>query len=443
MGKKELLRNFIEIDISQLVKADWNYKLDDPVKKEKLKANIKRNGQIENIIIRELDTGFFEVVNGNHRLDAFVELGFTRVVAYNCGRISLPQAQRIAIETNETRFESDQIKLAGLIEEIKIEFSDEDLITTLPWTEAELLDILNVGHSTIDDISEIEDDNFTGKVPDNPKTQPGDLYELNGHRLLCGDSTNPDDVAKLMNGQLAHMLFTDPPYNINYPEFNKNRSESGKDWTDSYCSEWRDSMSDSDYISFLKSFIQNAKNNLIEWGHYYIWHASTYYRELITVLEELDIPYDKVPIQWVKQVAPLSWVRYKRITEPCIFGGRGAVNGNGEGARWFGPNNETNAWIINREHNGNYIHPTQKPVSLASRAIRNSSQKGEIVLDMFLGSGTTLIASDILERFCYGLELEPRYCDAIILRYIQYCQDNDKPLSIIRNNEEFDKSFFE
>jgi len=138
MGKKGNKMGFIEFGIDKLVKADWNYKTEDLDKSEKLKANIKRNGQVENILIRELDTGFFEVVNGNHRLDVFKDLGLKKVMCYNLGSISEQQAMRIAIETNETRFESDSIILGERIKELTKEFELEDLVSTLPYTEKEI-----------------------------------------------------------------------------------------------------------------------------------------------------------------------------------------------------------------------------------------------------------------------------------------------------------------
>ncbi len=437
------LNNFIIIDIDKLVKADWNYKQDNDILKEKLKENFKRNGQIENIIVRELVTGFYEIVNGNHRYDAMKELNIKQVIAFNLGKISLAAAQRIAIETNETRFASDTDILAKLLQEINLEFPDEDLINTLPFTPEELDGFL---HFNSDDLivgnPDAEEDDFDPEVlpREAPKTKKGDLYEFesNGyrHRLLCGDSTNDIDVKILMNGDLAHLLYTDPPYNINYTEFNNERAGGkGKDWGEDYCSEWNDEMSDSDYQAFLIKFLKLAKEHMIDWGHYYVWHATTYFVDVLKAFEVNAIPYDKVPIQWVKQVAPISWVRYKRKSEPCVYGGKGAVNGNGAGARWFGPNNETNIWEISRGHNVNYIHPTQKPVALASRAIINSTQQGESVLDMFMGSGTTLIASDMLNRLSYGMEFGEKFCDMITLRFAKYKSDSNSEFYIYRNGQ--------
>ncbi len=129
---------FTQIDIDRLVKADWNYKDDDQTRLEKLVANLKRNGQVENIIVRELETGFFEVVNGNHRYDAMVSLGVNRVWCFNLGRVSLAAAQRIAVETNETKFDSNQLRLAEVIREIQQEFPLEELVSTLPFSEQDI-----------------------------------------------------------------------------------------------------------------------------------------------------------------------------------------------------------------------------------------------------------------------------------------------------------------
>jgi hypothetical protein len=133
-----MIENYREIKITNLVKADWNYKKNDEHKKEKLKENIKRNGQIENIIIRSLDTGFYEVVNGNHRFEALKELGMETAICYDLGNISQRAAMRIAIETNETKFDTDQVSLAELIKEIVEEFPIDELELTMPYSDQDL-----------------------------------------------------------------------------------------------------------------------------------------------------------------------------------------------------------------------------------------------------------------------------------------------------------------
>ena len=132
------LDKFVELPLDQLALAPWNYKLDDEEKVAKLINNVKLNGQVENLIVRELATGFFEVVNGNHRLDAFRRMGMTTAVCFNLGSISDVAARRIAIETNETKFAVDDLKLAALLKDIRTEVSLDDLVATMPYTEVDL-----------------------------------------------------------------------------------------------------------------------------------------------------------------------------------------------------------------------------------------------------------------------------------------------------------------
>ncbi len=135
-------KGFIQVPLDKLIRAKWNYKIDDAALKEKLKENIKRNGQVENIVVRELPKGLLEVINGNHRLDSFSELGFTSVYCFNCGKIPEIQAKRLAIELNESRFESDFIKLSENIGDLLKAFGAEDLDKTLPYSQEEMTDLV-------------------------------------------------------------------------------------------------------------------------------------------------------------------------------------------------------------------------------------------------------------------------------------------------------------
>ncbi|MBS1562569.1 MAG: ParB N-terminal domain-containing protein [Bacteroidetes bacterium] len=425
---------YVNVETSRLVKADWNYKLDSVELAEKLAANIKRNGQIENIIIRQLPSGFYEVVNGNHRYDAMLHLGFTHIMAYNLGSISEQHAQRVAIETNETRFDTDPHKLAKLIEELQVEFNLADLESSLPFNADELTAMLSGMNVLLPSTAEdsIEDD-FSAEVAD-PVSKRGDIYQLGPHRLLCGDSTNTEDVATLMNGRAAHLLFTDPPYNIDYNDLNAKR-DGGKDWNETTGAEWTDKMDDDSYRSFLIDFLANAKRHLVKHAHYYVWHAAQYGYEVCEAFKVNEIPFDKVPIIWKKNAAPISYARYKRIYEPCIYGGLGATNGAGEHARWFGDNSEVGVWEISRESVTTYVHPTQKPLALVSRALQNSTEPGDVVLDLFGGSGSTLIACEQMNRICHTMEMDPCYVDVIVMRYIAWREKNDKSVIITRNGQ--------
>tara|TARA_R110000823_G_scaffold121565_1_gene246647 strand:- start:4110 stop:4760 length:651 start_codon:yes stop_codon:yes gene_type:complete len=163
-------KGFIDIEVKQLVKADWNYKQENEIQTENLINNFKRNGQIENIIIRELDSGFFEVVNGNHRVDVMKILKNKKAHAYNCGKISLAEAQRLAIETNETKFESDNLKMADLISTLAKEFPVDELALTMPYSEdeiqkmSELTDFDWSQYDSDEEIATIGDDEFNKEI---------------------------------------------------------------------------------------------------------------------------------------------------------------------------------------------------------------------------------------------------------------------------------------
>jgi hypothetical protein len=173
-------KSFGWIDVAQCVMANWNYKKDDEYKTARLMANFKRNGQVENIIVRPLDTGFFEVVNGNHRLDAIQRLEWEKIFVYNTGKISLPAAIRLSIETNETKYENDQFALADRIQEITAEYELNDLKETMPYTDIQFDNLLSLADKTFDHQSM---DSLDHVIPDEKTkligiTVPNEIYEL-------------------------------------------------------------------------------------------------------------------------------------------------------------------------------------------------------------------------------------------------------------------------
>lgn len=443
--EQRIFKNYKIFPIGILVKAEWNYKTENPERSNKLQESLKRHGQIETMHVRKLETGYYEVVNGNHRLDDLIIIGTTHVIAYDHGEISLAEAQRIAIQTNELRFDADPYKLGEILSNLSDIFGDEDLFKTID-IDQRLLDRAELEYGRNAPIGDMIEDELEESNSTIVYSERGDLYELNNHRLLVGDSTNDDDVEKLMNGKLAHLVYTDPPYNINYAEFNESRPENrGRNWSDEYCSEWADSMSDEDYSQFLFKFISLAKRHSIEYAHYYVWFASKYFHELTTAFKLNDLSFDGVPIVWVKQVAPMTYAHYRKKYEPCLFGGKDSVTGNSHDGkrRWSAEVMDDNVWEVDRDHNVNYVHPTQKPVKLAARALRNSSKEGELILDLFLGSGTTMICAEQMNRICYGMEYEPRFADEIVKRYLRYCRDNNVECEVKRNGEVITLEFFE
>jgi DNA modification methylase len=229
----------------------------------------------------------------------------------------------------------------------------------------------------------------------------GDLFEIGQHRLLCGDSTNADDVAKLMNGQKADLLFTDPPYNVAF------NGRSGK-----FDVIKNDDLPEKEFEDFINAFI--AILSLIKPQTYYICCNWAFYGVLQLKLKP------KACIVWAKNVFGLGR-GYRHQHEFILF----------DGFIDASITNESDLWEIAKDTN--YKHPTQKPVAISARAIKNSSKDGNIVLDLFCGSGSTMVAAHQLNRKCYGMELDPKYCQVIVDRMRKL----DPSIEIKRNGQPY------
>lgn len=261
---------------------------------------------------------------------------------------------------------------------------------------------------------EAKEDDFDTTPPSEPKTVLGDLYEIGEHRLLCGDSTDSDQVEKLMDGEKADMVFTDPPYGVDYQggvihgnkiNVNHKRDKLQNDAVDIY----------SDFINLLPLVIEN--------GALYIFYATRNSYEIFKPLKENGIPVMAV-LAWVKINTGYADMNshYKNRYEPCVY----CKIGNS--TNFVGATSENTTWEIEKDRD-NKLHPTQKPITVPYRAIKNHT--ANIVADLFLGSGSTMVASHQLKRKCYGMELDPKYCDVIVTRMLKL----DPSLTIKRNGE--------
>ena len=240
-------------------------------------------------------------------------------------------------------------------------------------------------------------------VPEEPKSKLGDIYQLGNHRLMCGDSTSEKDVAKLMDGVKADMVFTDPPYNVDYSNANRpkpSKTDLGKIKNDV--------MGEDDFIYFLeevyKRLDENTKNN----SSFYIWYADKSTIQFYSALLETNIEFKQLLI-WKKPML-LGRSKYQWAHEPCIF----AIKGS---PYFTEDRTKTTVWDFGGYDKSKNVHPTQKPLFLPAEAINNSSKKEDTVLDLFGGSGSTLIACEQLNRKCYMMELDPHYVDVIIQRW--------------------------
>lgn len=237
----------------------------------------------------------------------------------------------------------------------------------------------------------------------------GDLIEIGEHRLLCGDSTSSDDVAKLMNGEKADMVFTDPPYNVDYVGKTKEKLKI---------------QNDKHTISEFRKLISDALSNLI----IFTKRGGSYYVCIPLEVGVTDLFLEKTHLQsvliWLKNTIVMGRKDYQQQTEPILFltnteeeSYEGIVYGwnFGDSHEFYGGRKQSNVWRFDKpQRNGE--HPTMKPIPLAAKAITNSSKQKELTLDLFLGSGSTMVAAHQLNRKCYGMELDPKYCQVIIDR---------------------------
>lgn len=297
----------------------------------------------------------------------------------------------------------DQVKAFRLIDNKAAELASWDI------------DLLNIELENIKDIDmelfnfeisnildNVVDDEYEVELPEDPKTKSGNIYKLGNHYLMCGDSTNASDVKKLMNNQLADLIVTDPPYNVNYE---------GK--TDDNLKIMNDNMEDNQFYSFLESAFINLYNSVKDGGSIYVFHADTEGLNFRKAMMSSGFKLAECLV-WVKNAFVMGRQDYHWKHEPVLYGWK-------PGASHYFINDRSQSTVLEFDKPiRNEEHPTMKPIDLIAYLINNSSKKDEIVLDLFGGSGTTMIACEQTNRKAFIMELDPRYCDVIIDRWEKF-----------------------
>lgn len=361
---------------------------------EKLKKSIIEFDYIDPIVWNER-TG--RVVGGHQRLKILRELGHEQI---EVSVVDLPEEKEKALNLalNKTGGDWDLPKLKDLLVELDVDLSD---IEITGFDENELEELISQFRDPIDvaeDDFDVEEE--VSKI-DEPITKPGDIWQLGRHRLMCGDATVRSDVDKLMAGKLAHMVFTDPPYNVDY---------SGK--TKDALKIKNDKMGDDEFYKFLFDAFANMFAFTAQGRAVYICHADSEGLNFRRALIESGWLL-KQCIIWAKNSIVMGRQDYHWQHEPILYGWK-----PGASHQWFGGRKEATVWNFNKPLR-NAEHPTIKPVGIPARAIQNSSKENEIILDLFGGSGSTLIAAEQIERIAYLMELDPVYCDVIVKRWEQ------------------------
>ncbi len=328
--------------------------------------------------------------------------GHTRVKA--CKRLGIKEVPCIIADD----LTDDQLKAFRLADNKTHEFAlwdDEKLYKEL---EAIKMDMFQFGFEDLNNLAENEvfDDEFNEDdyIIEKPYAQRGDIFILGKHRLMCGDSTNNDDVKQLINDTLIDMIFTDPPYNVDY------EGTAGKIQNDK--------QEDSEFYDFLYKAFTNMYESVKPGGSIYVCHADTEGYNFRKSYREAGFKLAQVLI-WVKNSLVLGRQDYHWRHEPMLYGWK-------EGAAHYFIDDRTQdtIWEYNKPSSNN-LHPTMKPLELVGKAITNSSKRGESILDLFGGSGSTLIAAEQAARKSYLVELDEKFVDVIVKRYLNFVEDID------------------
>lgn len=368
---------------------------------EKIKQSLLKFGYVDPIIVNEDLT----VIGGHQRLTVLKDLDYETA---KCVIVNLPKEDEKAlnIALNKITGQWDEALLADLL--LDLQESDFSLDLT-GFEPPEIDDILSNVHD-----KELSEDEFDVEEELKKPTvsRHGDIWQLGKHRVICGDSTKAETYKQLLDDRKANLVVTDPPYNVDVEE------TAGKILNDN--------MSDGDFYQFLLSMFTQVENHMEDDASIYVFHADTEGLNFRKAFKEAGFYLSGCCI-WKKNSLVLGRSPYQWQHEPCLYGWKKKGK-----HQWFSDRKQTTIWEYDRPKSSK-DHPTMKPIQLMAYPIQNSSMRGTIVLDPFLGSGSTLIAADQTGHVCYGIELDEKFVDVIVKRYIEVTGDTE--VTVQRNHE--------
>ena len=376
---------------ADLLPADYNPRKDlkpGDAEYEKLKRSIEQFGYVEPVIWNQT-TG--RVVGGHQRLKVLMDMGMTEV---DCVVVAMDEEKEKAlnIALNKISGDWDKDKLALLIADLQ----GADFDVSLTGFEPAEIDALF--KDTLKDGVKDDDFDVGAELAQPTITKPGDIWTLGRHRLICGDSTKAETYDLLMGSTKANLVITDPPYNVNY------EGSAGKIKNDN--------MADEAFYNFLLDAYTQMHSAMADDASIYVFHADTEGLNFRRAFADAGFYLSGCCI-WKKQSLVLGRSPYQWQHEPCLYGWK--KNGKHQ---WYTGRKETTIWEFDKPKK-NSDHPTMKPIPLLAYPIMNSSMSNSVVLDPFGGSGSTLIACEQTDRICYTVELDEKFCDVIVKRYIE------------------------
>jgi len=338
-----------------------------------------------------------EVVDGHLRLKAARKLGIAEIPVILCDDWTPAQVKAFRLMVNRSVTWADWDNELLSLELLDLKSLDFDV--SLTGFDLGELEAYMASSEPIDGLT---DEDAVPDVPDVPVSVLGDIWLLGDHRVLCGDATSATDAPKLMAGDVADLVFSDPPYNVDYSGY-----------TDDHLTIQSDRMSDADFRGFLEQSFQTYRSAIKPGASLYICHSSSKQREFQNALEQADFEV-RCQIIWAKNTFAWGFGRYKFQHEPLFY-----CHVAGQKDAWYGDKSQSTLWQ-EKKPAANRLHPTMKPVELVERALLNSSKAGDVVSDFFGGSGSTLIACERRSRKARLMELDPKYADVIIRRWQEY-----------------------
>lgn len=430
-----------KVKLSSLSSAQYNPRVrlrPGDAEYEKLKRSIETFGYIDPIIINADGT----IIGGHQRFYVLQDLGYDEI---DVVKLNLDENEERALNValNKISGEWDEEKLKDLLKGLKLDDYDFTLTGFEENELDELISNLEIPETADDDDFEVEEEYENIEVP---KTKRGDIYILGNHRLMCGDSTNAEDVAELMDGEFADLIVTDPPYNVNYGD--------KAEYLDEYLGKGHknqkkiknDNMDEASFYHFLLDAFISAYNIMKAGAPIYVFHGENEGITFRTAFRDANLKQSQCLI-WEKNSFVLGRQDYQWRHEPILYGWK-------EGAAHYFVDDRTQDTVIiddavdykhmskqellayvdelhrnlkdkttviyENKPSRNDVHPTMKPISLVGKLIKNSSRVGENVADLFGGSGSTLMAAEQLQRKAYIMELDEKFCDVIVRRWEEY-----------------------
>ena len=356
---------------------------------EKVGGSIREYGWRQPVVVDKDEV----IAIGHLRRTAGKSIGLKQCPVHVARDLTPAQIRGLRLADNRTNQEAEwDIKLLGP-ELLDLKALDFDLSLT-GFDSRELDELLCSGDSDKDDA--------VPEAPENPVSRLGDKWILGQHQVYCGDATDASALQNLLAGSLADMVFTDPPYNVDY-----------EGYTEEKLKIQGDRMEPEEFNRFLRAAFINCREAVKQGSALYICHASSVQREFQNALEAAGFEV-RCQIIWAKNTFAWGFSRYKYQHEPLFY-----CHVAGQSDAWYGDKSQSTLWQ-EKKPSANRLHPTMKPVELIERALMNSSKSGDVVADLFGGSGSTLIACEKVGRCARLMELDPKYADVIVRRWQEY-----------------------